>query len=253
MKKQKIREIFWGIGLLGAAAFLVVNQLNLFSFRLSFWTIFWTIIFGACLIEGLANRSIGGSVFSIAFLLIIYAKPLKITRIVPWTVLLAACLITGGLHLLFVRTWHHAHVYINGHKVDGSWSKMNTEKSFHADHVFNSSSQDVDEEDVVVNQKLSDVSRYVHSQNLQSVTINSLMGDANVYLDAAQAATDTVLVNVNASMSDVSIYIPLSWCVDDQMMSTFGDVEINGTSNGGGPTLVLTGNSKFSDVNINYV
>ncbi|WEV36938.1 LiaF domain-containing protein [Lactobacillus sp. ESL0677] len=253
MKKQKIRELFWGIALLGAAIFLIMNQLNLFSFRLNFWTIFWTIIFGACLIEGLTNRSIGGTIFSIALLLIVYAQPLKITKIVPWTVLLAACLITGGLHMIFPHKRHHTHVYINGHNVNGGWSKFGTEKSFHADHVFDSSSQDVDEQDIVVNQKLSDVSRYVRSQSLRSVTINSLMGDAKVYLDAAKPATDTIIVDINSSMSDVSLYIPLSWQVDDQMSSIFGDVEINGSSNGGGPTLVLTGNSKFGDVEINYV
>ncbi|MDF7671756.1 LiaF-related protein [Lactobacillus sp. ESL0701] len=253
MKKQKIKELFWGIALLGAAIFLIMNQLNLFSFRLNFWTIFWTIVFGACLIEGLANRSIGGTIFSIAFLLIVYAQPLKITKIVPWTVLLAACLITGGLHMIFHKGTHHTHVYVNGHKVDGNWSKLGPEKSFHADHVFGSSSKNVDEQDIVVNQKLSDVSRYVRSQSLRSVTINSLMGDAKVYLDAAKAASDTVIVDINSSMSDVALYIPLSWQVDDQMSSTFGDVEISGSSNGGGPTLVLTGSSKFGDIKINYV
>ncbi|WEV39879.1 hypothetical protein [Lactobacillus sp. ESL0681] len=253
MKKHKIKEIFWGLTLLAAAAFLVMNQLNLLAFQLNFWTVLWTIIFGACLIAGIVNKSITATVFSMAFLLIIYAKPLKITRIVPWTVLLAACLISVGLHLIFTKHGHKTHVYVNGHEFKGNWTKMGTEKSFHADHIFGSDSKSVDDADIVISQRMSDVSRYVHSQNLCSVTINSLMGNAEVYLDAATPAGDTVMVNINSSMSEISIYIPLAWQVDDQLTSVFGEVEVRGTSSGEGPTLVLTGSSKLGNVNVNYI
>lgn len=64
---------------------------------------FWTVVFAATLITSLINRSLGGTIFSIAFLLIIYAKPLHIESIVPWTVLLAAFLVWGGLRLIFKK------------------------------------------------------------------------------------------------------------------------------------------------------
>ncbi len=79
------------------------------------------------------------------------------------------------------------------------------------------------------------------------------MGEVNVYLDAAKAAGDTVTVDINASMSDVALYIPLSWRIDDQLKTGLGGVEINGSSTGDGPTLVLTGHSNLGDVEVNYV
>ena len=97
MRKASFGRVLWGLGLLAAAAFLVLDQLHLMPLELGFWAIFWTVVFGATLITSLVNKSLGGSIFSIAFLLIIYAKPLHIERIVPWTVLFAAFLMWGGL------------------------------------------------------------------------------------------------------------------------------------------------------------
>lgn len=103
MRKASFGRILWGLGLLAAAAFLVLDQLHLISVELGFWTIFWTVVFAATLIISLINRSLGGTIFSIAFLLIIYAKPLHIESIVPLTVLLAAFLVWGGLRLIFKK------------------------------------------------------------------------------------------------------------------------------------------------------
>lgn len=252
MKRRNIKRIFWGISLLAAAIFLVMDQLHMFSFHLGFASIFWTVIFAATLIESLVNKSIFGSVFSVAFLLIVYAKPLRITRIVPWTILLAAFLIWIGLYLLFKRSWGPT-IYVNNKKIKGNWSDLGNNKKFHAEHVFSESDGSTDDENIVISQKFSDVSRYIRSQNLRTVNINSSMGEVNVYLDAAKAAGDTVTVNINASMSEVALYIPLSWRVDDQLETSLGGVEINGSSTGDGPTLVLTGHSNLGDVEVNYV
>ncbi|MDF7638002.1 hypothetical protein PT285_00930 [Lactobacillus sp. ESL0791] len=253
MRRHKIKQIFWGIGLLAAAIFLVLNQLNMLSFHLGFWTVFWSIIFIAILADGIFDFSLDEIIFAVAFLLIIYAGPLKITKLVPWTILIAAVLVDAGLHLIFKKRWRPK-VYINNKKVDADWSDLGTEKKFHADTIFSSNSKNEDAEDIVISQKMSEASRYIHSQNLRSVTINSLMGEVNVYLDEAKPAGDTVTVTLNSSMSGVTIYVPLSWTVDDQnLQAMFGEVEISGTSNGGGPTLLLQGSSKLGDIEVKYV
>ena len=118
MRKASFGRVLWGLGLLAAAAFLVLDQLHLIPVELGFWTIFWTVVFAATLITSLINRSLGGTIFSIAFLLIIYAKPLHIESIVPWTVLLAAFLVWGGLRLIFKKSWKPT-VIINGEKKQG--------------------------------------------------------------------------------------------------------------------------------------
>ena len=95
--KAKWSRIFWGVGLIAAAVFLVIDQLHLLPFTIGFWAIFWTVVFAASLITSIINKNLYGSIFSIAFLLIIYAKPLHIAALAPWTILLVAFLISAGI------------------------------------------------------------------------------------------------------------------------------------------------------------
>ena len=250
MKKFKLREVFWGIALVAVAIFLVMNQLHLFAFHLKISMIIWTIIFGAALIESLADRSLFGTTFSIAFLLIVYAEPLHITKIVPWTVLIAAFLIYLGLSLIFKRSWFPKTVYFNQ-------KKRQDFKNNHSradNNVLNASNSEADGEDIVINQRLSSVSRYISSKNLRSITINSSLGEVEVYLDQAEAAGDTVVADINGTMGEIEFYLPSSWKVDSQNLNVaLGELEIEGESTGGGPTLVLTGHSSMGEIEVYYV
>lgn len=103
--KNNFSRILWGVGLLAAAVLLVVSQLGLLSFKIGFWMIILTVIFVACLIKGLLDRSIYVSVFSIAFLVITYAGPLGIKKLLSaWMILFIALLVSIGLSLLFKRS-----------------------------------------------------------------------------------------------------------------------------------------------------
>lgn len=251
MKKAKWSRIFWGVGLIVAAVFLVVDQLNLLPFTVGFWSIFWTIVFGASLIDSLFNKNLYGSIFSIAFLLIIYAEPLHIEALAPWTILLVALLVSGGLSLIFKNNVKPT-VVVNGKKVDVNWSDLKNPHHFKADHVLSDTSFGVDSDNVVISEKMADASRYVHSQNLKTITINSSMGDVDVYLDDAKAAGDEVIVNINTSIGDVDIYVPQDWQIENNLQSGFGDVDIDYTD-GTGTKLILQGKNSMGDLEIHHV
>ena len=208
-----------------------------------------TVIFAISLLDGLINRRITESVFSIAFILMIFAEPLHITRLVPWTILLAAVLISIGLGIIF-RNRFHTVVYANK-KIKNFRNK----REAITDHIFTDTVSKEQGAHVVVDQTMSDTSRYIHSKELETIDVNAKMSDVNLYLDDAQAANETVTMNVNLTMTDLTIYLPLSWQVESNMASTFmsGDFEIDGTSNGGGPTLIIQGRSNMSDIKIEYV
>ena len=252
MRKASFGRILWGLGLLAAAAFLVLDQLHLIPVELGFWTIFWTVVFVATLITSLINRSLGGTIFSIAFLLIIYAKPLHIESIVPWTVLLAAFLVWGGLRLIFKKSWKPT-VIINGEKISTNWSDLKAPHKFKAEHVFSDTTSSDNGDNIVISEKMSSTSRYVHSQHLETVTINVSMGDVNVYLDSAKPAGDEVIANVNMSMGDLTFYIPTSWRVDNQLNQGFNDITIDGDQPAEGPTLVLQGRANMGDITVERV
>lgn len=249
--KAKWGRIIWGVGFIAAAMFLVIDQLNLLPVTIGFWSIFWTVVFVASLITSLFNRNLDGSISSIAFLLIIYARPLHIEVLSPWTILLVAFLVSIGLSLIFKKSFKPT-VIINDKKIDANWSDLNNDHSFKADNVLNDTSFGVNSDNVVISEKMSDASRFVHSQNLKTITIVSKMGDVKVYLDDAKAAGDEVLVNINSSMSVIELYIPQDWQVENNLQGGLGDVEID-YEQGSGPKLILQGNEGIGNIEIHHV
>ncbi len=121
--KAKWSRIFWGVGLIAAAVFLVIDQLHLLPFTIGFWAIFWTVVFVASLITSVINKNLYGAIFSIAFLVIVYAKPLHISALSPWTILLVAILVSAGISLIFRNSFKPT-IIINGKKVNANWSDL---------------------------------------------------------------------------------------------------------------------------------
>ncbi|GAA3634221.1 LiaF-related protein [Lactobacillus hamsteri] len=245
--KNRFWRSFWGIFFLAAAALVVVNQMGILTYKLGFWAIIGTIIFALSLIDGLINRRITESVFSVAFLLMIFAQPLHITKLVPWTILLAAVLISIGLGIIF-RNRFHTVVYANKKIKD-----FRNKRESISDHIFTDTVSNENGAHVVIDQTMSDTSRYIHSKELETIDVRGKMGDINIYLDDAQAAGDTVVMNLDVTMTDLNVYVPLSWQVESNLGPTFGSLEIEGTSNGGGPTLIIQGRASMSDVDVKYV
>jgi predicted membrane protein len=230
--------------------FLVIDQLHLLPFTIGFWAIFWTVVFVASLITSVINKNLYGAIFSIAFLVIVYAKPLHISALSPWTILLVAILVSAGISLIFRNSFKPT-IIINGKKVNANWSDL-INKNFKADNVITDNSFGVDSDNVVISGKMTEASRYIHSQNLKTVTIDSSMGDVSVYLDDAKAAGDEVIMNINTSMCDVNVYIPSDWQVENNMQNNFSDVDID-HSEGTGTKLILQGKNTMGDLNIKHV
>ncbi|MDB6261726.1 LiaF-related protein [Lactobacillus amylovorus] len=248
--KAKWSRIFWGVGLIAAAVFLVIDQLHLLPFTIGFWAIFWTVVFVASLITSVINKNLYGAIFSIAFLVIVYAKPLHISALSPWTILLVAILVSAGISLIFRNSFKPT-IIINGKKVNANWSDL-INKNFKADNVITDNSFGVDSDNVVISGKMTEASRYIHSQNLKTVTIDSSMGDVSVYLDDAKAAGDEVIMNINASMCDVDVYIPSDWQVENNMQNSLSDVDID-HSKGTGTKLILQGRNTMGDLTVKHV
>lgn len=85
-----------------AGAYLVVSQLGYLP-AVGVFSLLFTVVCIAVIVASIPHVHFGGILFPLAFIAIIYDKPLGITAITPWTVLLAALLLTIGLHLIFGR------------------------------------------------------------------------------------------------------------------------------------------------------
>ena len=96
------KSILAGFAFIGIAVLIIVTSLDLLQ-GIGFWTIFLTVAFAFCFVEGVVDLSAGSIIFSIAFLYMIWDKPLKLPQIPAVSLLLAALFATIGIDLLLKR------------------------------------------------------------------------------------------------------------------------------------------------------
>lgn len=244
--------IFWGVFLLLSAAILVVSQLHLITYTFSFWTIVATIILVAFLIKSLVYVAIPGAVFSTAFLAILYAKPLHITTLVPWTILGAALLISIGLSMIFRpllarrRPWLRKKYY-----QQYQWSS-NRGKRFQG--VVDPDIETMNQSDIDVYVKMGSSIRYVKSDDFHEANIDVSMGDAKVYFDNVQVH-DSAVINLDVSLGGIELYLPKTWNVVKKIDNNLGGVTEVGYQDvtDSSPTVIVQGLVSLSGLKITYI
>jgi len=237
------RNWFWGTFFLVGAVLLVVSKLDLLPYRFGFWQLVIGIFLLAMAVYNLARRNIGGSVFSLAFLAIVFAKPLGIAALAPWTILGAALLLTIGLSLLFSP--HHFFKY------QASFT-TNHGRSYRWPDPDRTDTLTTDESDVVVNVNMGSSIRYLQSHDFQRADVNVKMGSAKLYFDEVQLAADGATINVDVSLGGVELYLPKSWNVKVNVDPSLGDIEQKGKPAKTGPVVNVQGRVNLSGLVLIY-
>jgi len=230
---------FWGTFFLVSAIVLVTSQLGVFSYHVGIWTLFLTIALIAIIVTSLRNLIMSSLVFAIALLAIIYAKPLGITALVPWTILGAALLLSIGLSILVHPRWKiHGGAHRNWHD--------------HFDHEL-TSTQTIDEPNVNLDLSMSNSIRYIHSTDFNGANLHVSMGGAKIYFDDVQLRHAEATITVDISLSGVELYLPKTWQVQLNVDNSLGDITINGTPTTAGPVIYLQGRVSLGQLSITYI
>lgn len=243
--------IFWGLFLLLGAAILVVSQLHLITYTFSFWSIVATLFLVAILIKSMVYVSIPGTVFSLAFLAIMYAKPLHIQTLVPWTILGAALLISIGLSMIFRPLLAKHRPWMNYHK---GFTKGHHGPFVSFDYTDDPDFKTVDAPDVNVYVRMGNSVRYVKSDDLHTAAIDVSMGDGKVYFENV-GVKDEATINIHVSLGNLDLYVPSNWNVvkafDNNMsnLSEFGAPIIDDES----PLVRITGVASMANLKIHYI
>ena len=83
---MKKRNIFWGVVFLVIAACILITELGYFP-GINIFKLVLAAALIALLIQSIPHKNFAGILFPIAFLCILFAKPLHITNLTPWPVL----------------------------------------------------------------------------------------------------------------------------------------------------------------------
>lgn len=233
MKKDRI---FWGLFFILAAVFVVASKLGYFV-GINVMGLVLTVLFVAIIIKSMLSRSFAGVFFPLAFILMIYDKPLGIETLTPWTVLAAALFLSIGCSMIFGKKERMIH-------------------GVHSEHVENFD-EVIDEEDgentnYIV--KWGSGIKYVNTDNFKSANLKCDFGAMKVYFDNAKIQGSEAVINLDMSFGGIELYIPKEWYIDNKAnVSCAGIEEKNRNAATTVGTVILTGNISFSGVTIIYV
>lgn len=245
---------FWGIFFILAAILLVVSQLGMLTVKIGFFQIILTIFLAAFLIKSLLSLSISGSVFSLAFLLIIYAAPLKISVLSPWTILLVALLLDIGLGMIFRSNFKIKNKYWKFDFPNKSDYKQRSEhkKNISWDFGDTKTNTSSEGEEVTINGKMNSSIRYVKSENLRKVKIDTSLSDLKIYFTDAQIKDELELV-FSSSLSNIDLYFPNDWQVVDEIDSIWAEIDDSNRGGTGRAKVYLRGSLSASELSIHYI
>ena len=216
---MKSSKVFWGIFFILAAVYVVISKFGILP-DIGVFSIILTVFFLWLFVEGIRNVNFWEILFSIAFICIIYDKPLGITALTPWTVLGAAFLGSIGLSLIF----------------GGKKRKWKTVTGNVGTYSFGSAI------------------RYINSDNFRRAAIENNFGSLSVYFDNAIVQEGSANVSVENNFGETNLYIPKEWKIQNNLDRSFGAIRETGSSIGTSSTvLYLNGSANFGEIHLHYI
>lgn len=243
MKRQRW---FWGIFFVLGAGILIASQMGwLSSYHFGTFTILATLFLAAILIKSILYFSVFGTIFSLAFLGILYANPLGIDNLVPWTLLGAALLLSIGLSLIMRPHGIHHHWHHHG---QGPWHQQHWQQP--AETITTTDDQAY----VDVQVSMSSNIRYIQSTDFKQANIYAYMANAKVYFDNVTIQAPSATINIDGDLSGIELYLPKEWRLEIQTGNFLSGTEEKGLqSTKEGPTVNLKGNLHLSGLTIIYI
>ncbi len=232
---MKKKSIFWGLVLILIAVYMIVSRLG-FLPEFSFFTILFTILFGALVIDGCMNRNIYEMLLPAAGILCLYDDMLGIEEITPWPILIAALLCSIGIHIIFKDVF------------------KKKKHSKHCNHMTGSVEQSEDGSEIYVSNNFNELSKYVNTDRFASAEISNSFGQCNVYFDNAILQSSTAHVTISNSFGETRVYFPRTWKIELKQKSAFGGIKIHGNSTADSlsPVIYVDAECNFGEINLYY-
>ena len=238
---RKNKNWIVGIVLLLLATFIVVGQLGI-TVPLTVGSVVLMLIAVYLLGSGIGERSFTKLPFAIALGYLALRNIELVPHIATWATLVTALLISIALGILFPKQFR-----FRGKK-RGRIITMEGDLEIDADGS--------DEDNPYVHTKFGNVSRYLHSQDLETVTIDSEFANTEIYFEQAKLSPDGATVYIRAKFGNVNLYVPKEWDVQVKVGSSFGHVNVEEPSIAlaeDAPKLIIEGSNAFGNTQINRV
>lgn len=235
---MKSSKVFWGIFFILAAIYVVVSKFGILP-DVGVFSIMITVCLIWMFVEGIRHVNFYEILFSIAFICIVYAKPLGITALTPWTVLGAALLGSIGLSMIFggfKKKRKYTCTQGGTQSFAGSGSEQCTGEQIRCENNFGSAI------------------RYINSDNFKNAQVENNFGTISVYFDNAIVQSGSAFVNVENNFGETNLFVPKEWKVQNNLDRSFGAINEIGNSIGTSTTMFyINGSANFGAINIHYI
>lgn len=238
MKKKKMKGIAFAIVLILVAVYLIVSRLG-YAPAYPFFTIVFSLVFAYTAVSGFLRLHFTEGFLSLALLGCIHDEALGITKLTPWTLLLAALLLGIAFDMIFRGVRKKRGGFTSGWKISGKEGKR--VESFSDDggqvHVENC---------------FGGVSKYVNSENFRSAHLENSFGELKVYFNNALLAGDHAEIHAENSFGETDIFLPRTWKIECHQDCAFGSVNVhgNGSTVPGAPVINLWLESSFGQIEV---
>lgn len=242
--KKRHNSTVWGIILIAIAVILVLSQLGLLgNFNVGLWTLLLTAFFAIILIKSIFTLNFSGILFPIAFLCILYDDQLGITVLTPWTVLVVALLGSIGLSMIF-HPKKHSHIF-----------SYTSHGDTPEDEKFSQVIDETNGDTINCKNHFGACMKYINSENFVKGYVNTSFSGTKLFFDHAVIQEEYAELEIHGSFCGIELFIPKTWTVTSQIdVMLAGITEKNPKMHiGGGNQLILTGDLKFSGIEITYV
>ena len=243
--KMRFSNWIWGTFMLLAATFVLANHLGGFV-EIGIGSIIAAALAVAFLVQCIAHLSLSPLPIPLAVLYIIFQKPFGFPELQPWTLLLAALFATIGLSILLpgkLKDGAWVGVHWNGHSTHTHRPPVRTENS---DNENNPS----------VSVSFGSISRYLHSDCLETAQLYCNCGALEVFFDKAQLSPNGAEMNINCTLGGIEIFVPKHWRVIDNLNCTLGGVDIDNrfaVQEENAPQLTLVGSVLLGGIEIRFI
>ena len=238
---RKNKNWIVGIVLLLLATFILVGQLGI-AIPISVGNIVLLLVAIYLLVSSMEERSFIKLSFVVALGYLVLRNLELVPHIATWAVLVTALLISIALGILFPKQFR-----FRGRKRRRT---ITIEGDIEVDTDRN------DEDNPYIHTKFGNVSRYLHSQDLETLTIDSEFANTEIYFEQAKLSPDGATVYIRAKFGNVSLYVPKEWDVQVLVSSSFGHVNVEETSEpvaSDAPKLIIEGSNAFGNTQVNRV
>ena len=233
MKKSRV---FWGLLFIAGAILILISPTGILG-DLNILSLFISFILLYCLGKGIVYRSPSGIIFPIALLCIQYDDFLGIDFIGPWTILLAAALLSIGFSFLFPKKRYCPYKY----KDQEEYYKYENK-------------QEYDDSDMRFQTSFKESIHYINSTQFEYADVQCSFGSSKIFLDNATLKNDCAYINIEGSFCGIELFVPKDWCVENHVEFVFGgSEETYHCENTTTSKLILQGKIVFGGLTITYI